>query len=375
MPSVRSVVIVGGGISGLCLAIGLARAGIDVEVVEASEEGTIFGIGMALQAPALRALDSLGLLEVCIDAGFAHETGTQISVDGSPVGSQPIPRPLGESVPGQLGIQRKAFHRLLLEAAGQSGVSVRFGLTVISANHAGEAVEVVLSDGSVRGCDLVVGADGAYSAMRKVLLDSDLVPEFTGQATWRVGVPRPPDLRGMCLVIGGPLSVGINPVTEADAYIFVVENISAKKHVPETELPARLQELLRGYGGPVAELVATVHDPSAIVYRPLESLVLPSPWYKERAILIGDAAHATTPHMAAGALIAIQDAIVLTDELQRDQPVDAALEGFMARRYQRCKMLVDACRQIGEWQKAGRVRGPEAAQLQASVMAALAEPV
>ena len=93
--------------------------------------------------------------------------------------------------------------------------------------------------------------------------------------------------------------MGINPVTETDAYIFVVENVSVKKHIPEMELLARLSDLLRGYSGRVAELVATVRDPSAIVYRPLESLLLPPPWYRGRAIVIGDAAHTTTPHMAA----------------------------------------------------------------------------
>ena len=179
----------------------------------------------------------------------------------------------------------------------------------------------------------------------------------------------------MCLVIGGPLSVGINPVTEEDAYIFVVENVGEKTHIPESKLLERLPDLLGGYRGLIAELIATVRDPAAIVYRPLDSILLPSPWYRGRAVLIGDAAHATTPHMSAGALIAIQDAVVLTQELEREQSVDAALEAFMARRYERCKMLVEGCRQIGEWQKAGRVRVPEAAQLQSSVMAALAAPV
>ena len=159
-------------------------------MLEASADGNVFGIGMALQATALHALDSLGLLQACIGAGFVHETATQISVDGALIRSQPIRRPLGESLPGQLGIQRKTFHRLLLERAGQCGVAVRFGLTLTTAMHEGQAVEVVLSDGSVRGCDLVVGAAEAYSAMRKVLLECDLVPEFTGQATWRIGGRR-----------------------------------------------------------------------------------------------------------------------------------------------------------------------------------------
>jgi len=375
MPAVRSVVVVGGGISGLCLAISLERAGIEVELLEASADGNVLGIGMALQAPALRALQGLGMLELCLEAGFPHETTTQLSLDGRILSSQPVTRALGEGYPGQLGIQRRALHQLLLEQATHLGVPVRFGVTLTSAIEDGDGMSLSLSDGSSRDCDLVVGADGAYSAMRKVLLGSDLTPEFTGQATWRIGIQRPAEVRGMTIVAGGPLSVGINPVTESDAYIFVVENVSEKRHLPETELLARLPELLGGYGGLVAEAVAEVRDPAAIVYRPLESLIVPAPWHTERAILIGDAAHATTPHMAAGALIAIQDAVVLADELARQDRVETALDNFMARRYDRCKLLVDACRQIGEWQKAGLVRHPEAGQLQAKVTGELAAPL
>jgi 2-polyprenyl-6-methoxyphenol hydroxylase-like FAD-dependent oxidoreductase len=197
MPAVRSVVVVGGGISGLSLAIGLARAGIDVRVLEKSIDGNVLGIGMALQAPALRALDSLGLLERCLEVGFVHQTTTQFRTAGTLIGTQPI------QSPGQLGIQRKAFHRLLVNEAQRLGVDLRFGTTVVSACQNAKSAELVLSNNQHLECDLVVGADGAYSAMRKTLLDSDLVPEFTGQATWRIGVARPPMVRGMCLILGG----------------------------------------------------------------------------------------------------------------------------------------------------------------------------
>jgi 2-polyprenyl-6-methoxyphenol hydroxylase-like FAD-dependent oxidoreductase len=162
-------------------------------------------------------------------------------------------------------------------------------------------------------------------------------------------------------------------VTDSEAYIFVVDNVVERQRISEAELLARLPHLLRGYGGIIAELLATVTDPTRIVYRPLESLIMPAPWYRGRAVLIGDAAHTTTPHMAAGALIAIQDAVVLLDELLHAASIASALEGFMARRYERCKLLVDACRQVGEWQKSGQVRTPEAARLQAEVMVALGE--
>jgi 2-polyprenyl-6-methoxyphenol hydroxylase-like FAD-dependent oxidoreductase len=368
MAAVRSVVVVGGGISGLALAIGLAREGINVQVLERSTDGNVLGIGMALQAPALRALDSLGLLQSCLAIGFAHAV-TQFALDGTLIGSQTI------APPGQLGIQRKAFHRLLLDEALRLGVDVRFRTTVVSACQHQSGMELILNDGIDLQCDLVVGADGAHSSMRKTLLDSDVVPEFTGQATWRIAVPRPSEVRGMCVAVGGPLSVGINPVTESDAYIFVVENVFERRHISETELLARLPRVLREYGGLIADLIATVAHPAAIVYRPLESLIMPAPWHRAGAILIGDAAHSTTPHMAAGALIAIQDAVVLVDELVRGTSVATALEAFMARRYERCKQLVEACRQVGEWQKAGYVRTPEASRLQADVMAALARPL
>jgi 2-polyprenyl-6-methoxyphenol hydroxylase-like FAD-dependent oxidoreductase len=367
MPAVRRVVIVGGGICGLSLAIGLARAGIDVRVLEKSVDGNVLGIGMALQPAALRALDWLGLLQQCLEAGFTHETTTQFDLDGALIRSQPIPPP------GQLGIQRKAFHRLLLDEACRLGVGLRFGTTVASVSRKQWTVELVLNEDMHMECDLVVGADGAHSSMRETLLASSMVPEFTGQATWRIGVPRPPEMRGMSLVLGGPLSVGINPVSDSEAYIFVVENVAERRHVPEPELLEYLPNLLRGYGGLIADLIATVDDPSAIVYRPLESLIMPPPWHAGRAVLVGDAAHTTTPHMAAGALIAIQDAVVMVDELLRETSVLHALQGFMVRRYERCKLLVESCRQVGEWQKAGRVRVPVAAQLQAKVMAALGE--
>jgi 2-polyprenyl-6-methoxyphenol hydroxylase-like FAD-dependent oxidoreductase len=375
MPAVRSVVIVGGGVSGLCLAIGLARAGIEVQVLEASDDGNVLGIGMALQAPALGALQTLGVLEHVVEAGFPHEVAAQLSRDGKLLSSQPVARPLGEDIPGQIGIQRRAFHRVLLDETLRLGVPVRFGTTITSVEQGPAGVVVTLGDGSTLTCDLVVGAEGAYSAMRRLLLACQLQPEYTGQVTWRVGVPRPAQVRGMTIVLGGPLSVGINPVTEEEAYIFVVQNVPARRHIPQPELLARLPELLSDYPGLIAELISGVRDASAVVYRPLESLTVPAPWYRGRAVLIGDAAHTTTPHMAAGALIAIQDAVVLADELARNTGVEPALANLMDRRYERCKLLVDACHQIGEWQKQGLVRNEAAGQLHARVMEVLARPL
>jgi len=86
------------------------------------------------------------------------------------------------------------------------------------------------------------------------------------------------------------------------------------------------------------------------VKRPLEHVLVPKPWYRGRVLLIGDAAHATTPHLAQGAAMAIEDAVLLGELLERAAPVDALLAEFMSRRFDRAKFVVDTSRQLSEWE-------------------------
>jgi 2-polyprenyl-6-methoxyphenol hydroxylase-like FAD-dependent oxidoreductase len=79
--------------------------------------------------------------------------------------------------------------------------------------------------------------------------------------------------------------------------------------------------------------------------------MLPPPWHRGRVLLIGDAAHTTTPHMAAGAGIAVEDSIVLAQLLQSEDSLQVALEKFMTRRYERCRMVVENSFLLGEWEK------------------------
>jgi 2-polyprenyl-6-methoxyphenol hydroxylase-like FAD-dependent oxidoreductase len=92
-------------------------------------------------------------------------------------------------------------------------------------------------------------------------------------------------------------------------------------------------------------------EPEQVVWRALEVLLVPDPWHRGRVVLIGDAAHTTTPHLASGAGIAIEDAIVLGEELTGNRALDAALDRFMDRRFDRCRMVVENSVQLGEWEK------------------------
>jgi 2-polyprenyl-6-methoxyphenol hydroxylase-like FAD-dependent oxidoreductase len=101
----------------------------------------------------------------------------------------------------------------------------------------------------------------------------------------------------------------------------------------------------------VKEVQPQITDPNEVNYRPLEVMTVPAPWYKNRVIMIGDAAHATVPQLGSGAALAIEDAVVLAEELGKDQSVEQAFEKHMARRYNRCKAIVDASETLVEWEK------------------------
>jgi 2-polyprenyl-6-methoxyphenol hydroxylase-like FAD-dependent oxidoreductase len=92
-------------------------------------------------------------------------------------------------------------------------------------------------------------------------------------------------------------------------------------------------------------------DPAKIDRRPLQAILMPAPWYRGRVLLIGDAVHATTPHLAMGAGIAIEDAVVLGELLAATDELEPTLAAFMERRFDRCRLVVENSLQLGEWEK------------------------
>jgi 2-polyprenyl-6-methoxyphenol hydroxylase-like FAD-dependent oxidoreductase len=111
------------------------------------------------------------------------------------------------------------------------------------------------------------------------------------------------------------------------------------------------------------------------VYRPITSHMLSPPWHRGRVILIGDAAHTTTPHMAAGAGIAVEDSVVLALLLESEHSLDVALEKFMTRRYARCRMVVENSLLLGEWEKNPSAPNADPVGVLDKSVKALAQPI
>ncbi|MGY3679085.1 FAD-dependent monooxygenase [Streptomyces sp. TE33382] len=361
MASPLRVLIHGGGIGGLTLAVALARRGHTVEVVELREELDALGVGIIQPSNALHVMREIGVLDACVKAGFEWEVLTICDPAGATLARIPQPR-MGDA-PSSNGIPRPALAEVLGHAATAAGVPVRFGATITGLTDDGAGVDVTLSDGSAARWDLVVGFDGIGSPLRTRLYGDRFRPEYTGFANWRVTVPRQPEVQGVVMSTGNQAAKALlTPITDELMYLGAVF-AEAEDFRPDPERAhEQLAERLAGFSGPVAEALRHVTDPRAVVYSRISQVTVEEPWHVGRVVLAGDAAHASTPHLAQGAAMAVEDAQVLAESLDAEDDVAAALTAWEARRRPRAMWVQSMSRAILK-QETGNATTPEEDEL------------
>lgn len=373
--SIKRVLVLGGGFAGSAVAIALGRAGVEVDIVEINPSWTTLGAGISIGGPSLRTLQQLGVLDEFLREGAAFD-GVEIRTPtGQVVMEIPTPRIVGTEVPGGAAVMRPVLGRILSEAAVRAGATVRLGTTLTSFTDTGDGVDVLLSDGEEGRYDLLVAADGLYSQTREKLIPDAPRPSYNGQGAWRAVLPRQPEVSHTLLWNNDDIKVGINPVSQSQMYLFVNENRATNDYIaPESQLD-RLLAMLAPFSDPViVQVRADLNEDSLIVYRPIESLLVPKPWHVGRTAFIGDAVHATTPHLAAGAGIGLEDALVLVEELAAAETVEEALEAYQDRRYPRCRMVVENSGRLGVIEVEHGDKA-EHSRIMAESMAALAQPI
>jgi 2-polyprenyl-6-methoxyphenol hydroxylase-like FAD-dependent oxidoreductase len=350
MKTIKKALVVGGGIGGLSAGIALRKAGLDVEIIELHPAYNVYGVGIIQPSNALRALDSLGLADECIRRGSPYNHFNMGLADGRPIGTSGTPG-LGH-LPAHNGISRRVLHEVILEGVINSGVQLSMGKTVTALDDTGDVVNVTFSDGSTDSYDLVVGSDGINSQIRKLLFGDACQPRYTGQSVWRYAFDRIPELENALMYFGRKTKVGLVPMAPDQMYMFCVTSEGDDFFIPEDELIPRLKAHLSEYPAPViANLIDQIIDPKLVICRPLETILVPKPWYKGRVLLIGDAVHGTIPQLGQGASLAIEDAVVLGELIGQNSDLETIFETFMNRRFDRCKMVVDVSAQIGEWEQ------------------------
>ena len=314
-------------------------------------------MGIGLGGPALRALKAIGVLDQCVECGFGYSYFNAADADGNITGTVQLPRLNGPDYPAAIGISRQALHSILQRALTDAQVPVRLGVTVATLDQDDGGVDVTCTDGRCDRYDLVVGADGASSKIRDILFGTQWRPTYTGQAVWRATVGRPLDVQSRTSYQGLRNKAGYNPVSDREMYIYLVQNLpdfvrlrtigclgscascwptsvaSSGRHAPR--LPIRIHRLSADHvTDPVAAMVSRPRDP------------------RRRRRSHHDAPHGgRRRHRDRGLL-------VLAELLQTEQTPAQALEAFMTRRFERCRMVVENSFQLGEWEKAPNTLAP-----------------
>lgn len=354
----RTVLVIGGGIGGLSAAIALRQKGMEVTVLEryADLHASVFGVGIIQPGNALRALDAIGCADACIASGYpATQWGRMLDVAGQNVHDMPGVAIEGATLPPLNGITRPRLHEILTARALEVGVDIHYGTSFTSLDETVDAVTAVADDGRCFTADILVGADGVRSRVRRHVLGSEIEPQYIGQSAFRVNIPRLAEID--CIVLQGSDEgmAGYVPIGPDLAYMFYNAHMGTAERVPDDQLAPRLREYLAPFGGLTARVRDEfITDDVEIVLRPEESMGAPLPWHRGRVVLMGDAVHAITPHLGQGAAQAIEDGVVLAEALAGHENLEDAFAEYTDRRYERCKLIVDTSLAIAEWEMGRR---------------------
>jgi 2-polyprenyl-6-methoxyphenol hydroxylase-like FAD-dependent oxidoreductase len=337
------VIVVGGGIAGLSAAIALRRAAHDVVVLERAKRIDPVGAGITLFANAMKALDRLEVGEAVAARGAAATRSAILTWEGHELTEVPP-----DLVAGTIAVHRSDLQAALAAAAGD----VRLGVEVTAVEQDEDSVVARAADGSEEQGELLVGADGLRSVVRPAIAEARVC--YAGYTAWRGVSPVPVEAGRLTESWGVGERFGLVDIGRGRTYWF------ATKNAPEGESDepgGRKAEIVRRFSGwhePIAT-VAEAAAESAILRNDVYYLDPPPRWSQGRLVLVGDAAHATTPGIGQGAAQAIEDAVVLADRLGGGGDLSAALGEYESIRLPRAEAVLKMSRRAD---KAAQLESP-----------------
>ncbi|MFT4123083.1 MAG: FAD-dependent monooxygenase [Microbacteriaceae bacterium] len=368
--TVRNVLVVGGGFTGLTAAIALAQRGVTATVAERVPQWLPVGHGITVQGNALKVFREIGVLDRMLERGQGFSTLALCHADGHVLELLDTPHTGGEDLPSTMGALRPDLHAALVERAAEVGVRLRMGTELLSFEDHGDSVSTLLSDGSTESWDVVIAADGIKSSTRpKLGIPEDRAP--SGMGIWRVVTARAPEMSPSAVYYHGPqYKAGYTVISDTQCYAYVLTDPER----PENGLSdaAEMRRLLEGYHGAFDRIRESISEDDYLNFQPIEWLFVEGPWHRGRVIAIGDAVHACPPLIAQGAAQCVEDARLLAEYLTAaDTDLESQFRAFEARRKPRVRGVVDASMQLVDWELHPDTPGADPGALMGSSLAAL----
>lgn len=338
--------IVGAGIGGLTLATAMQRKGFNVSVFESAPSLKPLGAGLALAANAVKGFSEIGIANAVLDAGsvlkklmIKDQTGRTLAETDSEKISKKY------NTVNNFTIHRADLHEVLRQ---QFSGDIRLGKGCVDFTQTSTGVNLIFQDGTSHNTDYVIACDGVHSVFRKKLVPESQ-PRYAGYTCWRAvidNVPSSVDMQVTSETWGRGSRFGIAPLTNGRLYWFACLN--ARENDPVMR-GYKVEDLLKHFGSfhsPVPQILKQTPN-ERLIWNDIIDIKPIQKFAFNRIVLVGDAAHATTPNMGQGACLAIEDAVILANTLAGNHSVEDAFVAFERKRIRRTTVVVNDSWKLG----------------------------
>jgi FAD-dependent urate hydroxylase len=324
----RTALVIGGGIAGPVAAMALQRAGIQATVYEAHPRGAEgIGIFLTLASNGIDALRTIGADRRALAAGYPTPGILLRSTTGKHLGAARTGLSLPDGTTSH-NLKRADLYQAIHDEATARGIVIQHGKRLVDVELTGDGVRALFEDGADATGEVLIGADGIHSAVRRLIDPNAPAPTYVGLVNlggYARGVPVEAEPGSYTLIFGKRAFFGY--VLAPDGEVWWFANVPRRDEPARGEVEAvpaeawqrRLAELYAEDAGPAVRLVEA-SDPADIKNAsPIHSIPHLPRWHRGPMVVIGDAAHAPTPTSGQGASLAIEDAVVVAKCL-RDLP-------------------------------------------------------
>lgn len=341
----QKISIIGGGIAGLTTAIALNQRGFKTDIFEAASEIKGVGAGLALAANAMKGFDRLGLMEEVIDLGRILSSFSILDQKGKVItktDSQAISQKWGLD---NFLIHRADLHKFLLSKIDSK--QIHTGKRSVSFQYVHDKIEIIFSDASVHMTDYLIVADGINSVIRSQVVP-EVEPRYSGYTCWRAVIENTDlNIEESSETWGSKGRFGMAPLANNLLYWFACINAPQKDPRMEEFRISDLKDVFKDYHHPIPAIIENTLN-SQLIWNDILDLPPLERYAFDRILLIGDAAHATTPNMGQGACQAIEDAVILGEEISKSVNPQAAFQAFEKRRIKRTHYIINTSWQVGK---------------------------